>query len=66
MNDEEILVTYTPLEEFTEENSTSNILIACFTTSMARLKLLDAMQKIAAHPRAILLYTGLLFAKIYN
>jgi hypothetical protein len=59
MNDEEILVTYTPLEEFTEENNTCNILIACWTTSMARLKLLDAMQKVAAHPKAILLYHGI-------
>lgn len=45
VNPDCMMVTYTPKEEY-EENLGSNIAIAAFTTSYARLKKLRKMQKL--------------------
>uniref|UniRef100_A0A1I8BUA6 Beta_elim_lyase domain-containing protein n=1 Tax=Meloidogyne hapla TaxID=6305 RepID=A0A1I8BUA6_MELHA len=51
-----ILITYDSKNEFIEEHQTSNIVISLWTTSMARIHLLRAMQKIVGAPGCSLLY----------
>uniref|UniRef100_A0A914KQ08 DNA-directed DNA polymerase n=1 Tax=Meloidogyne incognita TaxID=6306 RepID=A0A914KQ08_MELIC len=51
-----ILITYDRKNEFIEEHQTSNIVISLWTTSMARVHLLKAMQKIVGAPGCSLLY----------
>nr|CAD2175751.1 unnamed protein product [Meloidogyne enterolobii] len=51
-----ILITYEPKNEFIEEHNSSNIVISLWTTSMARIKLLNAMQKILKTPDCSILY----------
>lgn len=50
-------ITYNVAEDFVVENRTSNIFIAIWTTSLARLHLYSYMEKIAEAPGCKLLYT---------
>lgn len=50
-------VVYNVRDEFVTENHTSNIFIAIWTTSLARLHLYSYMEKIAESPGCRLLYT---------
>lgn len=52
-----ILITYETKKEFIVENEGSNVILSAWTTSAARLKLINAMQEIAKCPGAELLYT---------
>ncbi|KAL7071426.1 hypothetical protein ACQ4LE_009161 [Meloidogyne hapla] len=50
------LINHETKNEFIEEHQTSNIVISLWTTSMARIHLFRAMQKIAKSPGCSLLY----------
>lgn len=50
------MITYSTKMEFIEEHATSNLLISIWTTSAARLRLLDALQCVARKPGAEILY----------
>lgn len=52
-----VLITYETKKEFIVENEGSNVVVSAWTTSAARVKLLEAMRKIAESPHAELLYT---------
>lgn len=51
------MVTYLPREFFVNENPCTNVVISLFTTSSARLKLLNAMETVAYTKDCELLYT---------
>jgi hypothetical protein len=51
-----IMMSYEVLDEFVEENASSNVMISAWTTAAARIKLLKEMQKVVA-AGGILLYT---------
>jgi hypothetical protein len=40
------MVTHVPRESFVDENPTTNVVISLYTTSSARLRLLDAMEMV--------------------
>lgn len=52
-----ILITYETKKEFIVENEGSNVVLSAWTTSAARIKLLNAMQRIVECPGCELLYT---------
>lgn len=56
LTEDTILITYEPKNEFIEEHNAYNIVISLWTTSMARIKLLRAMQKIVRTPACSVLY----------
>lgn len=59
------MMNYRSKTEFIETHDTSNVVVALFTTSAARLKLYNAMQKVVETPGCELLYTdtdSLIFA----
>lgn len=53
---ETVLITYAPKDDFVEEHDCSNIIISLWTTSMARIFLLRAMQKVARTPNCEIFY----------
>ncbi|KAH7687835.1 hypothetical protein AAVH_40612, partial [Aphelenchoides avenae] len=57
LNEEVAHLTYTHKKDYVEENAASNVFVSLFTTSAARLRLLEYMKKIDDHPTAQLLYT---------
>jgi hypothetical protein len=50
------MITYTPVDEFVEENASSNLILSLWVTSCARLHLLRALQKVARTDGAVILY----------
>uniref|UniRef100_A0A183CCG1 DNA-directed DNA polymerase n=1 Tax=Globodera pallida TaxID=36090 RepID=A0A183CCG1_GLOPA len=57
LSDDAIRVTYKHKKHFAQEHSSSNIVLSLWTTSRARLKLLDFMMQIQNTEGAELLYT---------
>ncbi|KAL3072361.1 hypothetical protein niasHT_036657 [Heterodera trifolii] len=57
LSDEVIRVSYRTKKNFIDEHSSSNIVLSLWTTSRARLKLLDYMQEVHNTEGAELLYT---------
>jgi hypothetical protein len=51
------MMMYKPKNAFVTEHKATNVAISLFTTSAARLRLLEAMEKVVAQPHAELLYT---------
>ena len=51
------MVTYEPKEYFIDEHPATNVVISLITTSTARLRLFEAMERILACPGAEILYT---------
>jgi hypothetical protein len=51
-----IMITYEFIDEFVEENASSNLILSLWVTSSARLRLLQALQKVAQNPDNKLLY----------
>lgn len=48
LNTEIIMLTYDVIDEFIEENMSSNVMVSLWTTAAARIKLLKELQKIVA------------------
>ena len=48
------MVTYEPKEYFVDEHPSTNVVISLMTTSAARLRLLEAMEKVVASGAEIL------------
>ncbi|KAL3080193.1 hypothetical protein niasHS_013865 [Heterodera schachtii] len=57
LSDDVIRVSYKTKKNFVDEHSSSNIMLSLWTTSRARLKLLDSMQQVHDTEGAELLYT---------
>ena len=51
-----IIITYEPRHEYVESGASSNIVVAMWTTAMARIKLYEAMKTVLNIPEATLLY----------
>jgi hypothetical protein len=51
-----VLITYSPVDEFVEENDSSNVIISILTTSYARLHLHRALQAVTRTDQCNLLY----------
>jgi hypothetical protein len=56
LNQKTVMITYTPVDEFVEENASSNLILSLWVTSCARLHLLRALQKVARTDGAVILY----------
>ncbi|HKQ21133.1 MAG TPA: hypothetical protein VJS91_03760 [Nitrososphaeraceae archaeon] len=52
-----MMIMYKPKKEFVKESPNTNVVISLYTTASARLKLLEAMEKVHASEGAELLYT---------
>ena len=52
-----MMVMYKPKKEFIKESPNTNVVISLYTTASARLKLLEAMEKVQGTEGAELLYT---------
>lgn len=65
LDDQVFLITYKYHEEFVEENKYSNIFIALYTTSEARLELWKALKKVSETPNCEILYFDVCFILFY-
>lgn len=59
LSPETVMITYETKKEYIVENEGSNVVISAWTTSAARIHLLNAMRKIENCPGAKILYTVL-------
>ena len=60
-----IMITYKPRRYFVKTGPSTNVTLSLFTTSAARLKLLDAMETVEACPGTKLLYTDTVIFCLY-
>lgn len=56
LNDDVAILSFKPKKDFVESNNHSNIGIASHTTTLARLKLHEALKLVETNPKAVLLY----------
>lgn len=59
---EVILISYQTRKEWVRENSSSNVVVSLFTTSLARIQLWKAMRAVVSTPGCRLLYTDVSIA----
>jgi hypothetical protein len=50
------MITYSPKKTFVKEHPETSVTISLYTTSAARLRLLESKEKVVCHPDALILY----------